>query len=249
MARGKIQIRRIENSTNRQVTYSKRRNGLFKKANELTVLCDAEVSLIMVSSSGKVHEYISPSTTTKQLLDQYRKTLGIDIWSSHYEAMQEHLKKLKEVNMNLRRQIRQRVGDCLNDLSFDELRGLQEEVEAAVAVIRQRKVRMISNKIDTTKKKVKSQADINMSLHELRMKGIMIQCVAAHQMEEDLPYLRSSNQSHPTNLHCIAAGAASDSTTTAGFKNNIQVNYHRIRIPYDTFSVWLLVREKAEMPM
>ncbi|CAN6722307.1 unnamed protein product [Malus baccata var. baccata] len=167
MARGKIQIRRIENSTNRQVTYSKRRNGLFKKANELTVLCDAEVSLIMVSSSGKVHEYISPSTTTKQLLDQYQKTLGIDIWSSHYEAMQQHLKKLKEVNMNLRRQIRQRVGDCLNDLSFDELCGLEEEVKAAVDVIRQRKVRMISNKIDTTKKKVKSQADVNMSLHEL----------------------------------------------------------------------------------
>nr|QGR27127.1 APETALA3-like protein [Eriobotrya japonica] len=142
MARGKIQIRRIENSTNRQVTYSKRRNGLFKKANELTVLCDAEVSLIMVSSSGKVHEYISPSTTTKQLLDQYRKTLGIDIWNSHYERMQQHLKKLKEVNMNLRRQIRQRVGDCLNDLSFDELRGLEKEVEAAVDVIRQRKQRV-----------------------------------------------------------------------------------------------------------
>lgn len=47
------------------------------------------------------------------------------------------------------------------------------------------------------------------------MKGIMIQCVAAHQMEEDLPYLQSSNQSHPTNLHYIAAGPASDSTTTA----------------------------------
>lgn len=63
MARGKIQIKRIENTTNRQVTYSKRRNGLFKKANELTVLCDAKVSIIMISSTGKVQEYVSPSTT------------------------------------------------------------------------------------------------------------------------------------------------------------------------------------------
>lgn len=63
MARGKIQIKRIENATNRQVTYSKRRNGLFKKANELTVLCDAKVSIIMFSSSGKLQEYVSPSTT------------------------------------------------------------------------------------------------------------------------------------------------------------------------------------------
>lgn len=63
MARGKIQIKKIENQTNRQVTYSKRRNGLFKKANELTVLCDATVSIIMVSNSNKIHEYISPGNT------------------------------------------------------------------------------------------------------------------------------------------------------------------------------------------
>ena len=63
MARGKIQIKRIENQTNRQVTYSKRRNGLFKKAHELTVLCDARVSIIMFSSSNKLHEFISPNTT------------------------------------------------------------------------------------------------------------------------------------------------------------------------------------------
>lgn len=63
MGRGKIEIRKIENRTNRQVTYSKRRNGIFKKAQELTVLCDAKVSLIMFSNTGKFHEYTSPNTT------------------------------------------------------------------------------------------------------------------------------------------------------------------------------------------
>lgn len=63
MGRGKIEIKRIENPTNRQVTYSKRRGGILKKARELTVLCDAEVSLIMFSSTGKFSEYCSPSTT------------------------------------------------------------------------------------------------------------------------------------------------------------------------------------------
>uniref|UniRef100_A0A803LHI1 Uncharacterized protein n=1 Tax=Chenopodium quinoa TaxID=63459 RepID=A0A803LHI1_CHEQI len=42
MGRGKIEIKRIENTTNRQVTYSKRRNGIIKKASEITVLCDAK---------------------------------------------------------------------------------------------------------------------------------------------------------------------------------------------------------------
>lgn len=63
MARGKIQIKRIENPINRQVTYSKRRKGLFKKAQELTVLCDVKVSIIMFSGNGRLHKYISPSTT------------------------------------------------------------------------------------------------------------------------------------------------------------------------------------------
>jgi MADS-box transcription factor, plant len=56
MGRGKIVIQRIENSTNRQVTFSKRRSGLFKKAKELAILCDAEVGLVVFSSTGRLYE-------------------------------------------------------------------------------------------------------------------------------------------------------------------------------------------------
>ena len=54
MGRVKLQIKKIENTTNRQVTFSKRRNGLIKKAYELSVLCDVDVALIMFSPSGRV---------------------------------------------------------------------------------------------------------------------------------------------------------------------------------------------------
>ncbi|RWR74081.1 Agamous-like MADS-box protein AGL21 [Cinnamomum micranthum f. kanehirae] len=59
MGRGKIVIRRIDNSTSRQVTFSKRRNGLLKKAKELAILCDAEVGLIIFSSTGKLYDFAS----------------------------------------------------------------------------------------------------------------------------------------------------------------------------------------------
>nr|APP89280.1 MADS-box protein 12 [Prunus persica] len=59
MGRGKIVIRRIDNSTSRQVTFSKRRNGLLKKAKELSILCDAEVGLIIFSSTGRLYDYAS----------------------------------------------------------------------------------------------------------------------------------------------------------------------------------------------
>ncbi|GAU34918.1 hypothetical protein TSUD_312490 [Trifolium subterraneum] len=66
-------------------------------------------------------------------------TVGIDLWNSHYENMQENLKKLKDVNRNLRNEIRQRMGDCLNDLSMEELRLLEEEMDKSVKIIRERK--------------------------------------------------------------------------------------------------------------
>jgi SRF-type transcription factor (DNA-binding and dimerisation domain) len=59
MVRGKTQMKRIENPTSRQVTFSKRRSGLLKKAFELSVLCDAEVGLIVFSPRGKLYEFSS----------------------------------------------------------------------------------------------------------------------------------------------------------------------------------------------
>jgi MADS-box transcription factor, plant len=59
MGRGKTVIQRIENSTSRQVTFSKRRSGLFKKANELAILCEAEVGLVVFSSTGRLYEFAS----------------------------------------------------------------------------------------------------------------------------------------------------------------------------------------------
>jgi hypothetical protein len=61
MGRGKVQLKRIENKINRQVTFSKRRSGLLKKAHEISVLCDAEVALIIFSTKGKLYEYSTDS--------------------------------------------------------------------------------------------------------------------------------------------------------------------------------------------
>lgn len=59
MGRGKIEIKKIENVNSRQVTFSKRRTGLLKKAKELAILCDADVGVIIFSSTGKLYEFSS----------------------------------------------------------------------------------------------------------------------------------------------------------------------------------------------
>ncbi|XP_068666685.1 agamous-like MADS-box protein AGL62 [Aristolochia californica] len=61
MGRQKIEIKKIENIDARQVCFSKRRAGLFKKASELCILCGAETSIVVFSPAGKVFSFGHPS--------------------------------------------------------------------------------------------------------------------------------------------------------------------------------------------
>ena len=54
MGRKKINIARISDERNRQVTFTKRKFGLMKKAYELSVLCDCEIAVIIFNSHNKV---------------------------------------------------------------------------------------------------------------------------------------------------------------------------------------------------
>lgn len=78
MGRVKLQIKKIENATNRQVTFSKRRNGLIKKAYELSVLCDVDVALIMFSPSGRPSLF----SGTKRSASLYSSTLILTLFIS-----------------------------------------------------------------------------------------------------------------------------------------------------------------------
>lgn len=66
MGRVKLPMKRIESTTNRQVTYSKRRNGLIKKAYELSVLCDIDIALVMFSPSGRLSQFSGKARCNQQ---------------------------------------------------------------------------------------------------------------------------------------------------------------------------------------
>nr|KAJ0226359.1 hypothetical protein LSAT_V11C100040700 [Lactuca sativa] len=72
MGRGKIEIKKIENVSTRQVTFSKRRAGLLKKAHELSVLCDAEVAIIVFSNTGRLYEFSSSRYYSKTIACVFR---------------------------------------------------------------------------------------------------------------------------------------------------------------------------------
>ncbi|GFP83600.1 mads-box protein ggm13 [Phtheirospermum japonicum] len=57
MGRSKLPINKIENTTNHQVTFSKRRYGLNKKDYEIDILCDIALTLIMLSHSRHLSHF------------------------------------------------------------------------------------------------------------------------------------------------------------------------------------------------
>ncbi|XP_022569533.1 protein MADS AFFECTING FLOWERING 5-like isoform X3 [Brassica napus] len=85
MGRRKVEIKRIENKSSRQVTFCKRRNGLIEKARQLSVLCGSSVAVLIVSSTGKVYSSSSGDSMAKIL--------------KHYEV--QHADKLKTLCLNI----------------------------------------------------------------------------------------------------------------------------------------------------
>ncbi|XP_051139722.1 agamous-like MADS-box protein AGL11 [Andrographis paniculata] len=156
MGRGKIEIKRIENNTNRQVTFCKRRNGLLKKAYELSVLCDAEVALIVFSSRGRVYEYANNNIRTT--IDRYKKATAES--SNAYTTQeinaqfyQQESKKLRQQIQMLQNSNRHLIGEGLSSLTVKELKQLETRLERGIARIRGKKHEMILAETENMQKR------------------------------------------------------------------------------------------------
>ncbi|XP_048491806.1 agamous-like MADS-box protein AGL11 [Beta vulgaris subsp. vulgaris] len=156
MGRGKIEIKRIENTTNRQVTFCKRRNGLLKKAYELSVLCDAEVALIVFSSRGRVYEF--SNNNIRSTIEKYKKanTDGsnsvTEINAQYYQHESTKLRHQIQMMQNSNRNL---MGECLSSLTIKELKQVENRLERGISRIRSKKNELLLADIEFLQKKEK----------------------------------------------------------------------------------------------
>ncbi|KAK0574296.1 hypothetical protein LWI29_021214 [Acer saccharum] len=142
MGRGKIEIKRIENANSRQVTFSKRRAGLLKKAQELAILCDAEVAVIIFSNTGKLFEF--SSSGMNRTLSRYNKCLNFtETAVTEYKAEKQDTKELdglKDEIAKLQTKQLRLLGKDLNGLSVKELQLLEQEINEGLSLVKEKKV-------------------------------------------------------------------------------------------------------------
>lgn len=148
MGRGKIEIKKIENANSRQVTFSKRRSGLLKKARELAILCDAEVAVIIFSSTGKFFDF--SSSCMQRILSRYSdsgdasdsaivKSQNCD--SKELDLLKDEVAKLQMKQMHI-------LGRDLDGLNMKELQQLEQQLISGLSSVKERKENLLLEQLE-----------------------------------------------------------------------------------------------------
>nr|QCL07895.1 agamous-like 9 [Magnolia wufengensis] len=174
MGRGRVELKRIENKINRQVTFAKRRNGLLKKAYELSVLCDAEVALIIFSNRGKLYEFCSSSSMLKTL-ERYQKcnygAPELPVSTRETQSYHQEYLKLKARVEALQRSQRNLLGEDLGPLSGKELETLERQLDISLRQIRSTRTQCMLDQLGDLQRREHMLSETNKTLRRRLEEG------------------------------------------------------------------------------
>ncbi|KAK2993300.1 hypothetical protein RJ640_000015 [Escallonia rubra] len=200
MGRGRVELKRIENKINRQVTFAKRRNGLLKKAYELSVLCDAEVALIIFSNRGKLFEFCSSSSSMLKTLERYQKCnygapeTNVSTREALELSSQQEYLKLKARYEALQRSQRNLLGEDLGPLNSKELESLERQLDMSLKQIRSTRTQNMLDALTDLQRKEHALNEANRTLRHRLMEGNQVNPLQWNPSAQDVSYSRQPPQ-------------------------------------------------------
>ncbi|PHU06742.1 hypothetical protein BC332_23231 [Capsicum chinense] len=141
MGRRKVEIKRIQDKNCRQVAFCKRRKGLLKKAKELSILCDVDVGVVIISNRGRLHEFASTNSLTG-ILQRYE---------SHASAEKEISAEIQDAESKfssmttgeLLQETERQIEENVDGVTATDLIHLENELLTALVQIRSRKEKLL----------------------------------------------------------------------------------------------------------
>ncbi|KAK9039621.1 hypothetical protein V6N11_014817 [Hibiscus sabdariffa] len=158
MGRVKVEVKRIPDKKRRQVTFSKRKNGLIKKAGDLAVLCDVEVALFIISSTGIPYQF-STAQSLRQILERYVRHVEEEAAICNIVNEAKTHDGLKDINGKGGRLLemveRQLEGEYIELLNITQLIQLENQLSYLLRETRKRKTQVLMETVAAMNEKAK----------------------------------------------------------------------------------------------
>ncbi|CAL9218000.1 unnamed protein product [Arabidopsis halleri] len=174
MGRRKIEIKRIEDSTERKATFLRRQNDIFKKADALVKLCNVEVAVLVISPTNLPYTYGNPCFN--DVVERIQNPSA----SSKLDSLMKELEQIKELQEELRkRQQRNREESNMKgivDLKLEDLVAFKGKLDAYLADLKRKHVEMedwsspsmLSKNTKKRKTRTESSSEQTREMYELR---------------------------------------------------------------------------------
>ncbi|KAI3799674.1 hypothetical protein L1987_34973 [Smallanthus sonchifolius] len=160
LGRQKIKIAKIQIKNHLQVTFSKRRSGLFKKASELCTLCGVEIAIVVFSPAGKVFSFGHPKV--ESIIDRFlARSPHLNSTSLH--LVESHrIASIPELNMQLTCMLNELEAEKKRSETLDEMRKASQSQfwwEAPIEDLNLHELEQLKDSMEELKKTVTIQAN------------------------------------------------------------------------------------------
>ncbi|MBA0650721.1 hypothetical protein Goklo_018108 [Gossypium klotzschianum] len=152
-------MKKIAKKNNLQVTFSKRRAGLFKKASELCTLCGVDIAIIVFSPAGKVFSFGHPNVDSA-----VHRFLTPNTSSVHYDIVQAHPNaNIRELNAQITNLLEMLEGEKRKGQALDEVREAGRRQcwwQAPIHELGLSELQQLRNALEELKRNVGKQANL-----------------------------------------------------------------------------------------